>query len=260
MNNETSANTYSPRTVVVTGGSRGIGLEIAKQFQLLGDKVIITYNHTAPAAIDANPPAGHDDSRELYKLHSFSCDVTSSESIDGFFTYVENEFGTPDVLILAAGINDDSLLIRMGEDKWSNVIDTNLNSAYKITHRVLPSMIRRRSGRIILISSVVAMMGNAGQTNYAAAKAGLIGFGRSLAREVAARSITVNIVIPGLTDTDMLSSLSKEQLDALASKIPMGRIGTTKEVAAGVKFLASQEASYITGAVIPIDGGLVMGY
>jgi len=152
------------------------------------------------------------------------------------------------------------LLIRMSEEKWSNVIDTNLTSAYKVTHRALPAMIKKRSGRIILISSAVAMTGNPGQTNYAAAKAGLIGFGRSLAREIAGRSITVNIVAPGLTDTDMLAALSKEQLDALASKVPMGRIGTREEVASTVCFLASKQASYITGAVIAVDGGLGMGY
>ncbi|MCL5047891.1 MAG: 3-oxoacyl-ACP reductase FabG [Firmicutes bacterium] len=246
-----------PRTVIVTGGSRGIGLAAAKQFQLLGDKVVITYHSTEPSQIDTTPPNGMEG---LYDLKALRCDITSTQDIENLFTQTEAEFGTCDVLVLAAGINDDSLLIRMSEEKWSNVIDANLTSCYKATKRALPAMLKKRSGRIILISSAVAMTGNPGQTNYAATKAAMIGFGRSLAREVASRSITVNIITPGLVDTDMLSALTKEQLEVLSSKVPMSRVGTKEEIAAAICFLASDEASYITGSVLAVDGGLGMGH
>ncbi len=246
-----------PRTVVITGGSRGIGLATAKKFQLLGDRVIITYHNTEPSDIDKTPLG---DSEDLYELTAIRCDIASTEDIDNLFSRTEKEFGACDVLVLAAGINDDSLLIRMSEEKWSKVIDTNLTSCYKATKRALPAMLKKRSGRIILISSAVAMTGNPGQTNYAATKAAMIGFGRSLAREVASRSITVNVIAPGLVDTDMLSALSREQLDALLTQVPLARVGAKEEIAAAVCFLASAEASYITGSVMAVDGGLGMGY
>jgi 3-oxoacyl-[acyl-carrier protein] reductase len=188
------------------------------------------------------------------------CDVTVQDDVDRVFSEIEAELGTVEVLICSAGITEDGLLMRMSEQRWENVIETNLTACFRVTKRAIPAMLKARSGRVILISSVVAMMGNAGQTNYAAAKAGLIGFARSLAREVASRSVTVNVIAPGIVDTDMLRAISPDHLEKMVEAVPMGRAGSAEEIAALVSFIASPGASYVTGAVLPADGGLGMGH
>jgi 3-oxoacyl-[acyl-carrier protein] reductase len=189
-----------------------------------------------------------------------TCDVDDPAAVEAAFAAVEAEFGPVEVLVCAAGVTDDGLVLRMSEERWSRVIETDLTASFRTVKRALGPMLRARAGRVILISSVVAYLGNAGQANYAAAKAGQIGFARSLAREVASRSVTVNVVTPGLVATDMLGALSDAQTAALASRVPLGRIAEPDEVAAAVHFLASAEAAYITGTVLAVDGGLGMGH
>ena len=239
------------RVVLVTGGSKGIGLACARRFQSGGDSVAITYRTAVPKELDG--PAG---TRPLLPV---ACDVTDPAAVDDAFSKVEAELGPVEVLVCSAGVNDDSLLLRMGEDRWERVIETDLTAVYRTTKRGLGPMLKARGGRIILISSVVAFTGNPGQSNYAAAKAGLVGFARSLAREVASRTITVNVVAPGLVDTDMISALPEARSAALTEQVPLGRIARPEEVAAAVEFLASSEASYVTGTVLAVDGGLGMG-
>lgn len=245
----------SPRVVLVTGGSKGIGLACARSLQKGGDLVAVTYHTSAPPE---EPEGGTTEG--LTPLLPVRCDVTSPSDIETAFNEVEKRLGPVEVLVCSAGITDDALLMRMGQTQWDGVLDTNLTACFRATKRAIPAMIRARSGRVVLISSVVAFLGNPGQTNYAAAKAGLVGFARSLAREVASRSVTVNVVTPGLVDTDMLSALGEERTAILADKVPLGRIGTPEEVAAVVTHLCSPAASYVTGAVIPVDGGLGMGH
>jgi 3-oxoacyl-[acyl-carrier protein] reductase len=241
----------SERVVLVTGGSRGIGLACAKHQQRLGDRVVVTYRSEAPADLHAETRPD---------IVAKRCDVTSPDDVEALFAAIESELGPVEILICSAGITEDSLLMRMSEERWASVIDTNLTACYRVTKRAIPQMLRARRGRVILISSVVAMMGNAGQTNYAAAKAGMIGFARSLAREVASRSVTVNVVAPGLVDTDMLRAINAEQLEKMVQAVPMGRSASADEIAGVVGFLASDAAAYITGAVLPADGGLGMGH
>jgi 3-oxoacyl-[acyl-carrier protein] reductase len=188
------------------------------------------------------------------------CDVTSPSDVDEAFKQIEKELGPVSVLVSAAGITDDALLLRMNEERWGSVIETNLTAAYRTAKRAAGPMVRARSGRMIFVSSVVGHLGQAGQANYAASKAGLVGLARSLARELASRSITVNVVAPGLVRTDMLAALSDDQVGRLMAMVPAGRIAEPEEVAAVVGFLASEAASYVTGAVVPVDGGLGMGH
>lgn len=234
----------SPRTVLITGGARGIGLACARRFAELGDNVAVTYN-TSP------PPDG---------ILGVQCDVTSAESVDAAFKVVEEAFGPVQVLVSNAGITKDGLLLRMSEDQFTSVVDTNLTGAYRVAKRAAQGMLRARSGRIILMSSVVGLLGQAGQANYAASKAGLVGFARSLARELGSRSITVNVVAPGPVETDMTAALGEQRLAELTSMVPLARMATPDEIAGVVAFLASADAAYITGAVIAVDGGLGMGH
>ena len=232
------------RTVLVTGGARGIGLACARRFAELGDRVAVTYNSSPP-------PDG---------LFGVQCDVTSSESVDAAFAAVEAEFGPVEVLVSNAGITKDGLLLRMGEEQFTSVIDTNLTAAYRVCKRAAQGMLRARSGRIVLVSSVVGLLGSAGQANYAASKAGLVGLARSLARELGSRSITVNVVAPGPVETDMTAALGEKRLAELTAAVPLGRMATPDEIAGVVAFLAGPDAGYITGAVVPVDGGLGMGH
>ena len=234
-----------PRVVLVTGGSRGIGLAVARRFQELGDHVAVTYNSSPP-------PDG---------LFGVQCDVTDGAQVDAAFAAVEQEFGGPvEVLVSNAGITRDGLLLRMDEDAFTSVIDANLTAAYRVTKRAAQGMLRARKGRVILVSSVVGLLGAAGQANYAASKAGLVGFARSLARELGSRSITVNVVAPGPVETDMTAALGEKRIAEIVGAVPLGRMATAEEIAGVVAFLASPDAAYITGAVVPVDGGLGMGH
>lgn len=233
------------RVVLVTGGSRGIGLAIARRFAELGDRVAVTYNSSPP-------PDG---------LFGVKCDVTDQAGVEEAFDTVEAEFGGPvEVLVSNAGITRDGLILRMSEDDFAQVIDANLTAAYRVAKRAARGMLKARAGRIVLVSSVVGLSGQAGQTNYAASKAGLVGFGRSLARELGSRGITVNIVAPGPVETDMTAALTDAQLASIVDVVPLGRMATPDEVAGVVTFLAGPDAAYITGAVVPVDGGLGMGH
>ncbi|MGA1351451.1 MAG: 3-oxoacyl-ACP reductase FabG [Ilumatobacteraceae bacterium] len=232
------------RVVLVTGASRGIGLAIADRFAALGDKVAITYNSTTPSG----------------KHLALKCDVTNADDVEAAFSKIEAELGAVEVLVSNAGITKDGLLLRMKEADFTSVVDTNLTGAFRVAKRATAGMVRARAGRIVFVSSVVGLLGQAGQANYAASKAGLVGFARSLARELGSRSITVNVVAPGPVDTDMTRALGDEKLAAFANLVPLGRIATVDEIAGVVTFLASADAAYITGAVIPVDGGLGMGH
>ncbi len=232
------------RVVLITGGATGIGLACAQRFLDLGDKVAITYRSSAP------PP----------QFFGVQCDVTSSADVDAAFTAVENHFGPVEVLISNAGIAKDTLLLRMSETDFADVVDTNLTAAFRITKRATKNMIKARKGRVIYVSSVVALLGSAGQANYAASKSGLVGLARSLARELGTRNITVNVVAPGPVSTAMTAALSPERITELCSAVPLGRMADPEEIAGVVVFLASADASYITGAILPVDGGLGMGH
>ena len=232
------------RVVLVTGGSRGIGLATARRFAALGDRVAVTYN--------SSPPPD-----DLFGVH---CDVTDMEQVDRAFSTVEERFGPVEVLVSNAGITKDTLLLRMSEQDFAGVVDANLTAAFRVCKRATQAMLRARSGRIILVGSVVGLMGQAGQANYASTKAGLVGFARSLARELGSRSITVNVVAPGPVATDMTATLGEDKLRAMADMVPLQRVAQPDEIAGVITFLASPDAAYITGAVIPVDGGLGMGH
>jgi len=234
-----------PRNVLVTGGNRGIGLAIARAFAEAGDNVVIT-NRSGDA------PEG---------LRAVKCEVTDTASVDAAFAEAEELLGGPvEVLVANAGITRDTLLMRMSDEEFDSVIDTNRAGAFRCARRASKGMIRLRKGRIVFISSVVGLYGSPGQTNYAASKAGLVGLARSISRELGGRGITANVVAPGFIETDMTAELPEDRKKAYLATIPAGRFATPAAVAAAVRFVASDDAAYITGAVIPVDGGLGMGH
>lgn len=235
----------TPRTVLVTGGSRGIGLACARAFAAGGHRVAVT-----SASTPVDEPG----------LLAVACDVTDPEQVDAAVSRVEAELGPVEVLVANAGITRDGLLVRMSEDDFAAVVDTNLTATWRVARRVVPKMMRARWGRIVVVSSVQAYLGAAGQANYAASKAGLIGLARSIAREYGPRGVTANVVSPGPIDTDMLGALSEDTRAAMAAAVPVGRIGTVDDVAAAVSFLCSDAAGFVNGAVLPVDGGLGMGF
>ncbi|MFF1712179.1 beta-ketoacyl-ACP reductase [Streptomyces sp. NPDC058268] len=237
------------RSVLVTGGRRGIGHATARALAEAGHKVAFTYR-------TGEPP------QDLLELGCLPvpCDITDPEQVELAFKRIEEEHGAVEVLIANAGATRDQLLLRMSEEDFTSLLDTNLTSAFRLTKRAVRGMLRARYGRIVLISSCVALRGAEGQSNYAASKAGLVGFARSLARELGSRKITVNVVAPGLTDTAMADSLTEEQKTTMAAQIPLGRVARPEEIAKVVAFVASDDASYITGAVVPVDGGAGMGH
>jgi 3-oxoacyl-[acyl-carrier protein] reductase len=232
------------RSVLVTGGNRGIGLAIAQAFAAAGDDVAVTHR-------GASVPEG---------LFGVSCDVTDPTQVDAAFDSVEEHQGPVEVLVANAGATSDTLLLRMGEEDWARVIDVNLTGAYRVAKRATRGMLRLRRGRLVFISSVVGLSGSAGQANYAAAKSGLVGLARSLARELGSRGITANVVAPGFVETDMTAALPESRKEELLGQIPLGRYASAEEVAGVVTWLAGDAAAYVTGAVIPVDGGLGMGH
>ena len=237
------------QVALVTGASRGIGKAIATQLKELGATVIgtATSEHGADKISDY-----------LGAGQGLVLNVTSEESIAGLFETIKANFGGVDILVNNAGVTRDNLFMRMKNDEWDDIIDTNLSSVFKISKAVIRSMMKKRNGRIINIGSVVGTMGNAGQVNYSAAKAGLIGFSKSLAREVASRGITVNTISPGFIDTDMTQTLTDEQKEGIFSQVPANRLGKPEEIAKTVAFLASDAAAYITGETIHVNGGMYM--
>ncbi len=234
--------------MLVTGGNRGIGLAIARAFAKAGDSVAVTHR-------SANPP--EDLPSELLPVR---CDVTDGAQVDAAFTAAEETHGPVEVLVSNAGITDDTLLLRMTEEQFTRVLDANLTAAFRVAKRAARGMLRAHSGRIVFLSSVVGLSGGAGQVNYAASKAGLVGLARSIARELGSRGITANVVAPGFVDTDMTAALGEARQAEILSQIPLGRIAAPDEVAAAVLWLASDAAGYVTGAVLPVDGGLGMGH
>ncbi len=232
------------RSVLVTGGNRGIGLAIARDLAARGHNVAVTHR-------GSGAPEG---------LFGVEADVTDTEQIDAAFKQIEEHQGPVEVLVSNAGITDDTLLMRMSEDQFTRVIDANLTGAYRVAKRAARGMLRAKWGRFVFISSVVGLSGGAGQVNYAASKAGLVGIARSLTRELGSRNITANVVAPGFVVTDMTDALTEDQRAAALAQIPAGRYAEPTEIANAVGFLASDEAGYISGAVLPVDGGLGMGH
>lgn len=231
------------RSVLVTGGNRGIGLATARRLAADGHRVAVTSR-----------------SGEVEGLLTVKCDVTSAAEVEAAFELVEAEHGPVEVLVSNAGVTDDQLLLRMSEESFTRVLDTNLTASYRLAKRASSSMLRARFGRLLFVSSVVGLSGGAGQASYAASKAGLVGFSRSLARELGSRGITANVVAPGFVDTDMTASLTEARREQVLASIPAGRTGAPEEVAAVLAFLASDLAGYVNGAVVPVDGGLGMGH
>jgi 3-oxoacyl-[acyl-carrier protein] reductase len=234
------------RSVLVTGGNRGIGLAIAQAFAAQGDQVAVTHRSGA----DGLP-------EELLPVR---CDVTDAAAVDAAFSEVEEKHGPVQVLVSNAGMNDDTLLMRMSEDSFTKVVDANLTAAYRVAKRASRGMLKAKSGRMIFISSVVGLTGSAGQVNYAASKSGLVGLARSIARELGSRGITANVVAPGFVDTDMTRALPDARRTEILGQVPLGRYADAREIASAVTWLGSEGAGYVTGAVIPVDGGLGMGH
>jgi len=234
----------TPRTVLITGGNRGIGRAIAEEFVAQGHRVAVT-------ARSGEGPAGS---------LTVIADVTDADSIDRAFSEVEAALGPIEAVVANAGITRDTLLLRMSDEDFTDVIDTNLSGAFRVVKRASKGMLKARFGRVILVSSVVGLLGSAGQINYSASKSGLIGIARSLTRELGSRGITANVVAPGFIETDMTAELAPEQQEAYLKQIPAGRFASPEEVAKVISWLASDDAGYISGAVIPVDGGLGMGH
>ncbi|WP_342639519.1 3-oxoacyl-ACP reductase FabG [Proteus faecis] len=241
---------FDGKIALVTGASRGIGRAIAEDLVARGATVIGTATSENGAQTISEYLGG--------KGKGFVLNVTENDSIEKFLADVRAEFGEIDILVNNAGITRDNLLMRMKDDEWQDIIDTNLSSVFRLSKAVMRAMMKKRHGRIITIGSVVGTMGNAGQANYAAAKAGVIGFSKSLAREVASRGITVNVVAPGFIETDMTRALTDDQRAGILSQVPANRLGDAKEIASAVAFLASDEASYITGETLHVNGGMYM--
>jgi 3-oxoacyl-[acyl-carrier protein] reductase len=237
--------------VLVTGGNRGIGAACVRWFLANGDQVATTYRSAdAPAA-----PDGYDEAQFL----AVPCDVTDAATVESAFATIEGTWGPVEVLVANAGITRDGLMLRMSEEAFTEVIDANLTGSFRVAKRAVAKMLRLHTGRLIFLSSVSAYVGLPGQANYAASKAGLVGMARAIAREVGSRQITVNVVAPGLVATDMTNALGEDRVALMTSQVPLGRVGTVDDIAGVVGFLASPAAAYITGAVVPVDGGLGMG-
>ncbi len=241
---------FSSKVVLVTGASRGIGRATAELFASRGATVIGTA--TSEKGAEAISAYLGDNGAGLV------LNVTDTESMNQLLDTIKQRYGDIDVLVNNAGITRDNLMMRMKDDEWQDILDTNLTSVFRLSKAVLRAMMKKRHGRIVTIGSVVGTMGNAGQANYAAAKAGLIGFSKSLGREVASRGITVNVVAPGFIETDMTRALNEEQRAAILSQVPAQRLGDPKEIASAVAFLASEEAGYITGETLHVNGGMYM--
>jgi 3-oxoacyl-[acyl-carrier protein] reductase len=238
------------RSVLVTGGNRGIGLAIVRAFAAAGDRVAATYR-------SGDAPSGEGVPEGVLWVR---CDITDPASVEAAFSAVEGEHGPVEVLVANAGVTRDTLLLRMSEEDWAAVVETNLTGTFRVAKRAARGMLRQRRGRIVLIGSVVGLLGSAGQVNYAATKAGLVGVARSLARELGSRGITTNVVAPGFVETDMTAELPEETAARYREQIPLGRFAAADEIAAVVQWLASPQAAYVTGAVVPVDGGLGMGH
>lgn len=232
------------RSVLVTGGNRGIGLAIARGLAEAGHRVAVTHR-------GSGAPEG---------LFGVQADVTDTEQIDAAFKEVEEHQGAVEVLVSNAGITDDTLLMRMSEESFTRVVDANLTGAYRVAKRASRGMLRAKWGRLVFVSSVIGLSGGAGQVNYAASKAGLVGVARSITRELGSRNITANVVSPGFIETDMTDELTEQQREAALAQIPAGRYGRPEDIADMVRFLVSDEAGYVNGAVLPVDGGLGMGH
>jgi 3-oxoacyl-[acyl-carrier protein] reductase len=253
---QTSQDHLRDRVAIITGASRGIGRAIALALAAEGAKVVVNYVSSSSAAEDV-VAAITETGGEATALQA---DVSKLEQVEALFNQTLEKFGRVDVLVNNAGITRDTLLLRMCEDDWGQVLETNLTGSFRVVKRAAKGMLRMKRGRIIVMSSVVAMLGSPGQVNYAASKAGLIGMARSLARELGSRNVTANVVAPGFVETDMTGELSEDTKATYQRQIPLGRFCTPEEVAGVVRWLASEEAAYITGAVIPVDGGLGMGH
>lgn len=229
---------------LVTGGNRGIGLAIAKSLKSQGHNVIVTYR-------SGSAPAG---------FNAVQMDVTSTESVDKGFQSIEEQWGTPEVIVANAGITKDTLVMRMSDEDFEDVINANLTGAFRVAKRAVKGLLKIKRGRLIFIGSVVGGVGSAGQVNYSASKAGLVGMARSFARELGSRGVTANVVAPGFVETDMTATLDEKRRNEIAGSVPLGRFCSAEEIADVVAFIASPQASYITGAIIPVDGGLGMGH
>ncbi|WP_420175664.1 3-oxoacyl-[acyl-carrier-protein] reductase [Luteococcus sp. OSA5] len=241
---QTQTESFVQRSVLVTGGSKGIGRAIAADLLRAGHKVAATYR-------SGDVPEG---------VLGVQCDITDPEQVEAAFKAVEDAHGPVEILVANAGITKDGLLMRMSDEDWEAVLDTNLTGTFRVVKRAVRPMMKLKHGRIVLVSSVVALMGSAGQVNYSSSKAGLVGMARSVARELGSRGITCNVVAPGFIETDMTAVLDEDVIKGYQQRIPTGRLGSTDDIAAAVRYLTSDAAGYVTGAVLPVDGGLGMGH